>query len=54
MMTRTPELSTRYMTRLSRTGLLSREEEVRLARAAAAGNPKALRKVDEKKLRLVV
>ena len=54
MTTRTPELLTRYMTRLSRTGLLSRDEEVSLARAAGTGDPKARRKLAEKNLRLVV
>ena len=54
MTTRTPELLTGYMTCLSRTGLLSRDEEVRLARAARTGDPKARRKLAEKNLRLVV
>lgn len=54
MTTRTPELLTRYLTRLSRTALLSRDEEVSLARAARTGDPKARRKLAEKNLRLVV
>ena len=54
MTARTPELSTEYMTRLSRTGLLSRDEEVSLAKAVKTGDPKARRKLVEKNLRLVV
>ena len=54
MTTRTPELLTGYMTRLSRTGLLSRDEELSLARAARIGDSKARRKLAEKNLRLVV
>ena len=54
MTTRTPELLTGYMTRLSRTGLLSRDEELSLARAARMGDSKARRKLAEKNLRLVV
>ena len=54
MTTREPELSARYMRRLSRTGLLGRDEEASLARAARAGDPKARRKLAEKNLRLVV
>ena len=54
MTTKAPELLTKYMSRLSRTGLLSRGEEARLARAARTGDPKARRKLAEKNLRLVV
>ncbi|MDP9474495.1 MAG: RNA polymerase sigma factor RpoD/SigA [Actinomycetota bacterium] len=54
MTTRTPELLTGYMTRLSRTGLLSRDAELSLARAARTGDSKARRKLAEKNLRLVV
>ena len=54
MMARTPELLTEYMTRLSRTGLLSRDEEESLAKAVKTGDPKARRKLVEKNLRLVV
>ena len=54
MTTQAPELLTKYMTRLSRTGLLSRGQEVSLARAARTGDPKARRKLAEKNLRLVV
>jgi RNA polymerase primary sigma factor len=54
MTTRTPELLTGYMSRLSRTGLLSRDAEASLARAVRTGDQKARRKLAEKNLRLVV
>ena len=54
MTTPAPELLTGYMTRLSRTGLLSRDQEVSLARAVRTGDAKARRKLAEKNLRLVV
>ncbi len=50
----TPELLVRYLRRIARDRLLTREEEIRLGKEAGAGNGEARRKLVERNLRLVV
>lgn len=50
----TPELLARYLRRIARHRLLTREEEIQLGKEAGAGNGEARRKLVERNLRLVV
>ncbi len=50
----TPKLRASYTKHLDRDGLLTREEEASLVRAAGTGDERARRKLIEKNLRLVV
>jgi RNA polymerase primary sigma factor len=51
---KTPELLANYLSRIGRGRLLTREEEIELAKGAKAGNKKARQRLIEKNLRLVV